>query len=92
MKERVILAVIVLSSSLSNRVAKAKQVLDIVRSGGPEGTYMIQTRGGADDLVPRKDEDWELEIIYTHHLGTDSVDWRGTDEATKPKPPVKPLK
>ena len=92
MKERLILAVIVLGSSLSNRGAKAKQVLDIVRAGGPEGAYMIQTRVGADDLVPHKDEDWEFEIIYTQHLGTDLVAWRGTEEAAKPEPPVRPLK
>lgn len=88
MNERLSLAVIVLSASLSNRVAKAKQVLDIVRGGEPDGAYMIQTRSGADDLVPRKDEDWEFEIIRTHHLGTDMVEWRSTEEATKPEPPV----
>lgn len=58
-----VLAVIVLSSSLLNRGTIAGQILDAVQAGHPGATCTIETRAGADGLVPHKDEDWEFEII-----------------------------
>ena len=65
-----VLATIVLSSSVLNRVAIAEQMLDAIRASNPSGVYGIDSHSGADDGVPRSDEDWTFRIVSIEATST----------------------